>query len=89
VYACAKRREREPFVLSRTLRAAKSRLAGIADWTTQPHRDAANYPPDTSPYSGRDGEGGGWDSPRKPIIQPIQVTLARGTHSRSRTSFPS
>lgn len=25
-------------------RAAVSRLAGIADWTTQPRRDAANYP---------------------------------------------
>lgn len=36
---------RDPFVLSSTLRAAESRLAGIADWTTQPRRDAANYPP--------------------------------------------
>lgn len=26
------------------VRAAVSRLAGIADWTTQPRRDAANYP---------------------------------------------
>lgn len=34
----------DPFVLRARVRAAVSRLAGIADWTTQPRRDAANYP---------------------------------------------
>lgn len=63
----ARERERDPFVLSSTLRAAESRLAGIADWTTQPRRDAANYPPpspplspppDTYPGRNREREGG-------------------------------
>lgn len=72
-------REWDPFVLSSTLRAAESRLAGIADWTTQPRRDAANYPPDTSSYPERDREKRGWDSPRKPITPDTSRT-----HSRSR-----
>lgn len=45
-------RRRDPFVLGGA-RAAVSRLAGIADWTTQPRRDAANYPPVSPASHGR------------------------------------
>lgn len=69
-----------------SLRAAESRLAGTADWTTQPRRDAANYPPGTSPYPGRDREREG-GIPRGNRLHPIQVTLTRGTQSHRPCPF--
>lgn len=43
----------EILLFSAGARAAVSRLAGIADWTTQPRRDAANYPPVSPASHGR------------------------------------